>query len=94
MTKNVHRHDRRRFCDLGAKFWIYLVTGSSDSRANSKHAYNAYTRYRPNHVIGPRFQCPKGVPITSIYRKRQNGYGYRDRTEQIPLHGFAPLLYP
>ena len=43
ITKKVHRHDGRRFRDLGTKFWISLVTGLSDLRAPSKRAHNAYT---------------------------------------------------
>ena len=67
MTTQVQRHDRRRFYDLGAKFWIYLFTGTSDARAPSKRACNAYARSRHSHVIGIHFPCSKGMPVTSIY---------------------------
>lgn len=60
MTEKVQRHQRRRSRDLVIFCWNYLVIGISERMAPGKHAHNAYTRYRPNYVIGTCFPCPRG----------------------------------
>ena len=86
MTRKVHRDDRQHCRDLGAKFRISLVTGTSDLRSYNKRAHNAYTRYRQNHVVSTHFPCPNGVPITSIYYTNISSIASRHRGLAVGPH--------
>ena len=50
------------------QFQISQCTGLSDLKTPSTCAYNVFTHFGHNHILGINTSCPKGVPLPRIYR--------------------------
>lgn len=49
------------------KFQVSLLTCLSDLKAPSTWAYNVFTHFRHNHILGINIMCLEGVPVTRLY---------------------------